>query len=278
MRRRSLPLLWICLGAWAFAGSAAAQAPDYAGDGLLGGADSYRGYDEAPPASRERRGQRPDRLERERVGPPYETDGRRYVPTVEPGYEQVGMASWYGADLQGRPTASGETFDRRALTAAHPTLPIPSLVQVTNLANGREAIVRVNDRGPFEPSRLIDVSRAAAEVLGFVRAGHAQVHLRYLGPAPPRYGEPVPPGGHAGSGYGGGGYVVQVGAYAELGNAQRAHAAAGAAGPVIVDTRPTWSGGLFLIRSGPWASRDEAEAARQRLVELGYADAFVDRR
>lgn len=283
MRRRSLPLLWICLGAWAFAGSAAAQAPDYAGDGLLGGADSYRGYDAEPPppASRDQRGQRPDWLERERVGPPYEADGRWYVPTVEPGYEQVGTASWYGADLQGQRTASGERFDRRALTAAHPTLPIPSLVQVTNLANGREVIVRVNDRGPFEPSRLIDVSRAAAEVLGFVRAGHARVHVRYLGPAPRLVGtEPVPPGpgGHAGGGYGGGGYVVQVGAYAELGNAQRAHAAAGVAGPVIVDTRPTWSGGLFLIRSGPWASREEAEAARSRLVELGYTDAFVDRR
>lgn len=281
MRRRSLPLIWICLGAWAFAGSAAAQSPDYAGDGLLGGADNYRGYDEAAPASRD---QRPDWLERERAGPPYEADGRRYVPTVEPGYEQVGTASWYGADLQGRPTASGERFDRRALTAAHPTLPIPSLVQVTNLANGREVIVRVNDRGPFEPSRLIDVSRAAAEVLGFVRAGHARVHLRYLGPAPPRYGtEPEPPGsgehaggGYGGGGYGNGGYVVQVGAYAELGNAQRAHAAAGAAGPVMVDTRGTRSGGLFLIRSGPWASRDEAETARRRLVELGYADAFVD--
>lgn len=125
-------------------------------------------------------------LERERVGPPYQANGRWYVPTPEPGYEQTGVASWYGAGFHGRPTASGEVFDQEALTAAHPTLPIPSLVQVTNLENGREVIVRVNDRGPFVGERLIDVSRRTAEVLGFESAGHARVHVRYLGPAPRR--------------------------------------------------------------------------------------------
>ena len=125
-------------------------------------------------------------LERERVGPPYEANGRWYVPTPEPGYQQTGTASWYGQELQGRRTASGETFDAAALTAAHPTLPIPSLVQVTNLENGREVIVRVNDRGPFAGDRLIDLSRGAANVLGFEQQGHARVHVRYLGPAPRR--------------------------------------------------------------------------------------------
>jgi rare lipoprotein A len=125
-------------------------------------------------------------LERERVGPPYQAEGQWYVPTPEPGYAATGRASWYGADFQGRPTASGERFDQEALTAAHPTLPIPSLVQVTNLENGREVIVRVNDRGPFVRGRLIDVSRAAARVLGFEDQGHARVHVRYLGPAPRR--------------------------------------------------------------------------------------------
>lgn len=125
-------------------------------------------------------------LERERVGPPYEANGRWYVPTPEPGYAQTGTASWYGSDFHGRPTASGEVFDQAALTAAHPTLPIPSLVQVTNLENGREVIVRVNDRGPFVGDRLIDMSRAGAEALGFQQAGHARVHVRYLGPAPRR--------------------------------------------------------------------------------------------
>jgi rare lipoprotein A len=125
-------------------------------------------------------------LERERVGPPYQANGQWYVPTPEPGYQQTGTASWYGPQFHGQRTASGETFDQDALTAAHPTLPIPSLVQVTNLENGREVIVRVNDRGPFVGERLIDLSRGAAQVLGFESAGHARVNVRYLGPAPRR--------------------------------------------------------------------------------------------
>jgi rare lipoprotein A len=125
-------------------------------------------------------------LERERVGPPYQAGGQWFVPTPEPGYSENGTASWYGQDFQGRRTASGETFDQDALTAAHPTLPIPSLVQVTNLDNGREVIVRVNDRGPFAHGRLIDLSRGAARVLDFETQGQARVHVRYLGPAPRR--------------------------------------------------------------------------------------------
>lgn len=139
-------------------------------------------------------------LERERTGPPYEANGRWFVPTPEPGYQQTGTASWYGRDFQGRRTASGEAFDQEALTAAHPTLPIPSLVQVTNLENGREVIVRVNDRGPFTGDRLIDLSRGAANVLGFEQQGHARVHVRYLGPAPRRVnadGTPAPESVHA---------------------------------------------------------------------------------
>lgn len=134
-------------------------------------------------------------LEQERVGPPYEANGRWYVPTPEPGYAQTGEASWYGPNFHGQATASGETYDQQAMTAAHPTLPLQSLVQVTNLANGREVIVRINDRGPFVGERLIDLSRAAADVLGFESAGRARVHVRYLGPAPRRVnadGAPAP--------------------------------------------------------------------------------------
>jgi peptidoglycan lytic transglycosylase len=167
-----------------------------------GGADSYgygaaradaprasvvdlrvRNADAAPAQRADGQGAQPW-LERERVGPPYEANGQWYVPTPEPGYSETGRASWYGPDFHGRATASGEPFDQTALTAAHPTLPIPSLVQVTNLENGREAILRVNDRGPFVDGRLIDVSRAAADVLGFEQAGGARVNVRYLGPAP----------------------------------------------------------------------------------------------
>lgn len=157
-----------------------AQEADEGDDVLAQNAPAQRAPAQEAPA------QRPEWLEQERVGPPYEANGRWYVPTPEPGYEQTGTASWYGADFQGQRTASGEVFDRAALTAAHPTLPIPSLVQVTNLENGREVIVRVNDRGPFVGERLIDMSHGAAQVLGFDQAGQARVHVRYLGPAPRR--------------------------------------------------------------------------------------------
>jgi len=97
-----------------------------------------------------------------------------------PGYEAVGMASWYGRRYHGRRTASGERFDMRAATAAHPTLPFGTRVRVTNLGNGRSVIVRINDRGPFTKRRIIDVSRAAAERLGFIRAGVARVRVQVV--------------------------------------------------------------------------------------------------
>lgn len=147
-----------------------------------------------PPAQAPAVGQgRPGWLENERVGPPYQANGRWYVPAAEPGYEATGTASWYGPTFHGGRTASGEIYDQEAITAAHPTLPIPSLVQVTNLENGREVIVRVNDRGPFVGDRILDLSHGAAQVLGVERNGTARVHIRYLGPAPRHYGDPAAP-------------------------------------------------------------------------------------
>jgi rare lipoprotein A len=129
---------------------------------------------------------RPDWLETERVGPPYQANGRWYVPTPEPGYSVNGTASWYGPSFHGQRGANGEVYDQEAMTAAHPTLPLNSLVQVTNLDNGREVIVRVTDRGPFVGDRVIDLSHAAAHVLGYDTSGTAHVNVRYLGPAPRR--------------------------------------------------------------------------------------------
>lgn len=102
---------------------------------------------------------------------------------IGPYKPQVGVASWYGPGLQGARTASGEKFDQDQLTAAHPSWPLQSLAQVTNLENGRQVVVRVNDRGPFAKDRLIDLSRAAARALGFEKDGEAKVAVRYLGPA-----------------------------------------------------------------------------------------------
>src|SRR5712675_1496789 len=119
-----------------------------------------------------------------RIGKPYTVGGRIYVPEEGTDYRAEGMASWYGDDFHGRLTANGEVFDMASLTAAHPTLPMPSYARVTNLRNGKSVIVRVNDRGPYHGNRLIDVSNKAAELLEFKRNGVARVRVEYVGRAP----------------------------------------------------------------------------------------------
>src|SRR6476660_8846767 len=119
-----------------------------------------------------------------RVGKPYTVADRVYVPEEDPNYREEGMASWYGDDFHGRLTANGEVFDMNSLTAAHPTLPIPSYARVTNLRNGKSLIVRVNDRGPYHGNRLIDVSNKAAELLEFKSNGVARVRVEYVARAP----------------------------------------------------------------------------------------------
>ena len=119
-----------------------------------------------------------------RVGKPYTVGGRVYVPEEDVNYREEGLASWYGDDFHGRLTANGEVFDMGALTAAHPTLPMPCYARVTNLGNGKSLIVRVNDRGPYHGNRLIDVSNKAAELLDFKSNGVARVRVEYVGRAP----------------------------------------------------------------------------------------------
>lgn len=150
----------------------------------------------------------------EKIGAPYEVNGVWYVPARQEDYRETGVASWYGPDFHGRPTANGETFDQHALSAAHTTLPLPSLVRVTNLENGRAMTLRVNDRGPFVDGRIIDVSRAAARELGFISQGTARVRVEYVGAAPREGGASAPRASYASravraveeGGSGGGGY------------------------------------------------------------------------
>ena len=118
------------------------------------------------------------------VGKPYRVADRWYVPRDVDRYRAVGLASWYGSAFHGRLTANREIYDSDSLSAAHPTLPIPSYVRVTNLENGRSVVVRVNDRGPYHADRLLDVSKRTAEVLGFWRRGTARVRVAYIGLAP----------------------------------------------------------------------------------------------
>jgi rare lipoprotein A len=119
-----------------------------------------------------------------RVGAPYSIGGRVYTPEENPNYRAEGVASWYGEDFHGRLTANGEIFDMHSMSAAHPTMPLPSYARVTNLSNHKSVIVRVNDRGPYSGDRLIDVSVRAANLLGFYGSGLAPVRVEYVGRAP----------------------------------------------------------------------------------------------
>jgi rare lipoprotein A len=119
-----------------------------------------------------------------KIGAPYQIAGRWYFPREEPAYDRVGIASWYGEAFHGRKTANGEIFDRNGLTAAHPTLPLPSYVWVTSEGSGRTILVRVNDRGPYARDRIIDLSQASARALGIEQKGLARVRVRYAGRAP----------------------------------------------------------------------------------------------
>lgn len=121
---------------------------------------------------------------RQLVGKTYSVAGKRYTPYVKPvGYTAVGMASWYGEAFHGRKTANGEVYDRNAISAAHPTMPLPAYARVTNVLNNRSIIVRVNDRGPYHGGRVMDLSQRTAEALAFRHLGTARIKLEYLGQA-----------------------------------------------------------------------------------------------
>ena len=163
-----------------------------AGCSFLSGGGSTDGPGADPPPNLERV---PDAVPRsESLHPyanrPYTVLGQQYVPT--PGvrtYRERGMASWYGRKFHGQPTSSGERYDMYAMTGAHPTLPIPSYVRVTNLRNGRNVVVRINDRGPFSNKRLIDLSYTAAYKLGYVATGTADVEVELVvAGSPPAFG------------------------------------------------------------------------------------------
>ncbi len=118
------------------------------------------------------------------IGKPHFANGSWYYPAPDPTYDRIGHATWYGEDFRGRTTANGEIFDPQRLTTAHPTLPLPSYLRITNLENGRALILRANDRGPFIDGRLVDISERAANLLGIREAGIVRSRVQYLGPAP----------------------------------------------------------------------------------------------
>lgn len=213
---------------------------------------------------------------------PYQIRGRWYRPSEQPDYDETGLASWYGDAFNGKPTATGERFDMRGLSAAHKTLPLPGLVEVTNLDNGRTAVLRLNDRGPFVDSRIIDLSRGAAEELGMIRQGVGRVRVRYLGPAPRgggvgglRYARndtpaprPSPPSPERN-----GPFWVQAGAYSDRTVAQIAAESLG--DRTRVETARVDGRDLYRVMIGPWDDANSAEQARQGAMARGVRDALL---
>ncbi len=187
---------------------------------------------------------------------PYSVFGVDYEPTPPvPGFSQRGLASWYGRRFHGKPTSSGEPYDMYAMTAAHPTLSIPSYVRVTNLANGRSVVVRVNDRGPFHPNRIIDLSYAAAHRLGYVNKGSTEVLVEAL-PA----GDISPADLQATTTMGGS--WVQLGAFGDRRNAERLLADAGQRVPELASRlRIVDGGGRWRVQAGPFDSDAAVQGA-----------------
>jgi len=173
-------LLLLCLGALAGC-SSTTQHPRYASLGGVGAIDPRYGVRASPRVIADGE-EVPKGGGSFMVGKPYKIAGRTYYPNEKP-YSAMGMASWYGSDFHGRRTANGEIFDRKSISAAHPTMPLPSYARVTNLRNARSMVVRVNDRGPYHGGRVMDVSQRVAEALDFHGAGTTKVKVEWIGRA-----------------------------------------------------------------------------------------------
>lgn len=248
-----------------------------------------------------------------KVGKPYSINGRTYAPKEDWTYAEEGMASWYGDDFHGRPTANGERFNKDALTAAHRTLPLPSLVKVTNLDNGRTAILRVNDRGPFSRGRIIDVSHQAARILGFEMEGTAQVRVELLRDESkklaaahgadirerlallqqqqdPIVQQQLPNASNASVSSeplalpelaiatpppSANGYFVQVGSFSRWENVERLQNQLKNLGQVRIDPLQTNGRKLYRVRVGPVLDRADAAQLQQQMDAIGLTDSRI---
>ena len=208
-----------------------------------------------------------------KIGKPYQVLGAWYYPSDDSGYDQRGIASWYGPGFHALSTANGERYDQDDVTAAHKTLPMPSYVEVENLENGRKLTVRINDRGPFVAGRIIDLSRRSAQLLGVDRAGTAKVRVRRVFPdgAPPVM--PVvlaarptiaPPATASAQSF------VQVAALSDPGRIAWLTGYLAGFGPVSIEKTPA---GLTRIRLGPYFDPQSAKAALAQVRSAGYSEA-----
>jgi rare lipoprotein A len=183
---------------------------------------------------------------------PYKVFGTDYVPLarVQP-FRQRGLASWYGRRFHGQKTASGELYDMYAMTAAHPTLPIPSYARVSHMSNGRSVVVRINDRGPFHSTRIIDLSYAAAYKLGFIQAGSAQVEVESILPGQAQEAAAV---------------YLQVGAFNSRESAESLRARVARELAWLQETvQVLLTGNLWRLHVGPYRSREDARSVAERI-------------
>ena len=257
----------------------------------------------------------PEPVAEQGAGAPTATDARRVAtsltpaathsvqPETVPVFDETGAAIIYGDEFQGLPTANGETFDQSALMAAHPNLPLPSLVQVVNLETNTEIVVRVNDRGPFEDGAMLQVSERAAVELGMTGAGRANVRIRYLGPAPVTAPKPQPilvsdnnetraPSVTTASApspvYAGsrsstqnyepvsvGNYFVQVGAFSQISNAESLIQSMPTNMSAQIDPARVNGADFFRVRVGPFMNRDAADRINNDLHRYGISNGRV---
>lgn len=250
---------------------------------------------------------------RRHVGKPYEIHGKKYYPKDVASYERSGTASWYGPKFHRRMTSNGEWFDMNDLTGAHKTLPLPSYVKVTNLSNGKQAVLRLNDRGPFAHNRIIDLSKRSSEILGFKGRGTAKVRVVYLGKAPiahdgshlaamnrkylskDHYSRVASAMNYSGSQtqfaeaqperpvqamsvpkpVESGQYFVQAASFSSPDNAMRAKVSLSEIGPVDIMPVSVGERTLYRVSVGPLSSAESAEQAKYEIAERGMPGARV---
>ena len=213
-------------------------------------------------------------------GPVYEVNGRSYqVMQSANGYEERGVASWYGQKFHGRLTSNRELYDMHALTAAHKTLPLPTYVEVTNLTNGKSVIVRVNDRGPFVSNRIIDLSYAAARRIDMIATGTSLVEVRALtGSQTVAREVPQSPADAADRlAQPGAALYLQVGAFGDPQNADRRFRLLqqGGIGSAFVAADYSVNPALYRVRIGPVDTVEQYDALVARLAELGIGDTHL---
>ncbi|MEZ5648904.1 MAG: septal ring lytic transglycosylase RlpA family protein, partial [Alphaproteobacteria bacterium] len=245
-----------------------------------------------------------------KIGKPYEIDNVWYYPAEDWDYNETGIASWYGPGFHGKSTANGESYNQNDLTAAHKTLPMPSIVEVTNLENGRSVRVRINDRGPYARGRIIDLSKRAADLLGVSGPGTAKVRVQLVADESRRIKEAA----LRGQKYDGTVQVasaaptpvptlkttetispqsgapttavtmkptkqtdifVQAGAFAQEANAQRARTQMAELGPVVVSPVEVAGQKLWRVRVGPLPDVPTADEIMARAIVMGHAQARI---